>query len=211
MSTMLMYTSCIQKPLYSNTNTEALERYFWPTHFAKGTSSRVGFEEVRQHCLSGAVDTVVVYDLSRLSRSVRSTLEFVEDVIVRNKISFVSLQQKIDTSTPSGKAFLAISAVFNQLYRDEISFKAKKAIDHKQQNGLYIGGHVPYGYQVASDGFSLVEEPVEVVVIARVKALRDRGYSLRAIAKKLDVEGLRPRSSKGWNPSSIRKIVGRTW
>ena len=75
-------------------------------------SSRPGFKSLTQLCLSKQVRMVVVYDLSRLSRSVRDTLAFVEDVMQKHGIEFVSLQNDIDTSTPMGKAFLTFNAMF---------------------------------------------------------------------------------------------------
>lgn len=174
-------------------------------------SSRRGFNELRNVCLSRKVTTVIVYDLSRLSRSVRCTLEFVEEVIIKNDISFISLQQKIDTSTPSGKAFLAISAVFNQLYRDEISFKARNAIKHKQDRKQYIGGNVPYGYSLAEDGTHLVENYLELEIIAKVRAFARRGDSLRSIAERLNSQGLKPRVAQKWVHSSVNKIIKRAW
>ncbi|MGH2277461.1 recombinase family protein, partial [Streptococcus uberis] len=47
-------------------------------------------------------DTVLVFKLDRLSRSVRDTLYLVKDVFTENKIGFVSLKENIDTSTAMG-------------------------------------------------------------------------------------------------------------
>jgi DNA invertase Pin-like site-specific DNA recombinase len=63
----------------------------------------------------------IVYDLSRLTRRVRDMVDFVEDVVERFRIKLVSIRESIDTSTPSGKAFINIAAVFSQMYRDEIA------------------------------------------------------------------------------------------
>lgn len=43
-------------------------------------NNRPGFQLLKQLCRTGEVSTVIVYDLSRLSRSVRDTLAFIEDV-----------------------------------------------------------------------------------------------------------------------------------
>ena len=103
-------------------------------------SSREGYQKLVSLCKAREVSTVIVYDLSRLSRSVRDTLEFIEDVINKNGIEFVSLLNDIDTSTPTGKAFLGITAIFNQLYRDEIAYKTKEALRHKTSRKEKTGG-----------------------------------------------------------------------
>jgi site-specific DNA recombinase len=77
---------------------------------------------------------VIVYDLSRLTRWVRDMVDFVEDVVERYHIKLVSIRESIDTSTPSGKAFINIAAVFAQMYRDEIAYKTKAAMLHKQKH-----------------------------------------------------------------------------
>jgi site-specific DNA recombinase len=80
--------------------------------------SRPGFKRLLKLCKANEVERVLVYDLSRLSRSVRTTLAVIEDIFHGGGIEFVALQNQIDTSTPMGKAFLTFIALFNQLYRD---------------------------------------------------------------------------------------------
>lgn len=65
-------------------------------------------------------DAVLVYKLDRLSRSQKDTLYLIEDIFTKNKISFVSLNENFDTSTPFGKASIGILAVFAQLEREKI-------------------------------------------------------------------------------------------
>jgi site-specific DNA recombinase len=83
---------------------------------------------------------VIVYDLSRLTRRVRDMVDFVEDVVERYHVKLVSIRESNDTSTPSGKAFINIAAVFAQMCRDEIAHKTKAAMLHK-----YTGGTVAFG------------------------------------------------------------------
>ena len=108
-------------------------------------ASRPGFQKLITRCFKDA-KMVIVYDLSRLSRSVRDTLAFVEDVLGKHGVEFVSLQNDIDTTSPMGKVFLTISATFNQFYRDEISHKTKAAMSHKRSRKEKTGGVIPFGY-----------------------------------------------------------------
>lgn len=152
---------------------------------------------------------VVVYHLDRLSRNVRDTLSFVEDVIQPNGVEFVSIQHDIDTSTPIGKAFLGFSAIFAQLYRDEISFKTKAALRHKQAKGEKIGGLVPFGYCLV-DGFRLAPKPGEIEVLREMHHLRGTGLSLREIIRVLEARGIPTKTGKKkWNPKMVRQILAR--
>ena len=173
------------------------------------SASRAGFQQLVSLCKAGQVKTVIVYDLSRLSRSVRDTLEFIEDTITKRGIEFVSLQNDIDTSSPTGKAFLTISAVFNQLYRDEIAYKTKEALKHKSTKGEKTGGTLPFGFSLV-DGFRLQAESDEVQTLKTIHSLRQEGLSLRAIVAELQARGIKTKTGKSiWHPQVLKKILSR--
>lgn len=67
-------------------------------------------------------DAVLVYKLDRLSRSQKDTLHLIEDVFDKHNVSFVSLNENFDTSTPFGKAMIGILSVFAQLEREQITY-----------------------------------------------------------------------------------------
>lgn len=54
----------------------------------------------------------------------------------------------------------------------------------KKEQGKYLGGPIPFGWQVDRDGF-LVQEPAEQEVIGRIISLREQRRSYRAIAAEL--------------------------
>ena len=170
------------------------------------TTARKGYTKLIELCKKKQVDVVIVYDLSRLSRSVRETLAFVEDVIEKNHISFVSLNNDIDTTTPQGKAFLTLTATFNQLYRDEIAYKTAEALRHKQAKAEKTGGTVPYGYQAIDGKLYPVEREQEAIRL--MQELREEGKSLRAIAGALEVAGYQTKTGKGsWSAKVVSDVL----
>jgi site-specific DNA recombinase len=172
-------------------------------------SNRDGFQKLVALCESKQVRAVIVYDLSRLSRSVRDTLEFIEDVINRNGIEFISLLNDIDTSTPTGKAFLGITAIFNQLYRDEIAYKTKEALSHKRAKKEKTGGLIPFGYTLV-DGFKLTPKEEEVETVQLMHRLRQEGYTLREIVTELQTRGIKTKTGKTkWHPQVVRHVLER--
>lgn len=172
-------------------------------------SSRPGFQELIHLCTGKQVKMVVVYDLSRLSRSVRDTLAFVEDIIQKYGIEFASIQNDIDTSTPMGKAFLGFNAIFNQLYRDEIAFKTKAALTHKRSKGEKTGGVVPFGFNLVGES-RLSASPGETQTIAYIHQLRRQGMSLRDIVAELHAKGIKTKTGKEkWNPKVVKGILER--
>jgi site-specific DNA recombinase len=172
--------------------------------------SRPGFQKLVQLCRSKAVSTVVVYDLSRLSRSVRATLNFIELDIAPNGIDFVALKNDVDTSTAMGKAFLTISAVFNQLYRDSIAEKTRAAFEHKRSKGEKTGGTVPYGHDVTGDG-QLVTNHIEANVVDQILTMRGAGMTYRSIAARLTEKLIPTKTGKpAWDARVIWDIVRRS-
>ena len=172
-------------------------------------SSRPGFQRLISLCSSKEARLIIVNDLSRLSRSVRDTLAFVEDVVNKHGVEFVSLQNDIDTTSPMGKAFLAISAVFNQLARDEVSMKVKNMWAHKRSKSEKTGGCIPFGYSLV-DSKRLVPLPGEQATVKHIHDLRASGHSLREIVANLHDKGIKTKTGlEKWNPKIVKQILDR--
>lgn len=171
--------------------------------------NREGFQKLRSLCLQGQVKTVIVYDLSRLSRSVRGTLSFIEEVVNPNNIDFVSLSQNIETGTPMGKAFLSITAVFNELYRQEISYKTKNAKAHKKANNEKSSRFAPFGYEPLLSG-KLAEKSSEQETLKIMQQLMNQHLPYKSIANKLNQMGRKTKSGSGkWYAHTVKAILDR--
>lgn len=79
---------------------------------------RSEYLKLREFIRSGQ-DTVVVYKLDRLGRSLRHLIDELQD-LERNNIGFKSLQENIDTSTSGGKLFFHVFAALAEFERDII-------------------------------------------------------------------------------------------
>lgn len=72
-------------------------------------------------------DTVVVYKLDRISRSTKHLIELMEQFETK-EIHFVSLQDKIDTTTAIGRFFFRMLASIDELERDIMSERTKDGL-----------------------------------------------------------------------------------
>ena len=83
-------------------------------------------------------DTLVVWKLDRLGRSVKSLITLVSDLNSKN-IQFKSITDSIDTSTPSGRFFFHVMASLAQMERELIVERTKAGLDAAKKLGR-VGG-----------------------------------------------------------------------
>lgn len=79
--------------------------------------------------------------------------------------------------------------------------RSRSAIKQRKVEGKKTGGDLPYGQELGTDGETLVENPDEQRVIAKVRKLR-LNHSLRAIARKLRATNIFPRGYDPKDPAS---------
>lgn len=169
--------------------------------------NRAGLAELLTLVKVGKVSTVIVADLSRLSRSVKHTLEMIE-LFTKRQVTFVSLNEDIRTDTAMGKFFLTLCSAFNQMYRDSIADRMKMTWQHKRSRNEKCGGHTPFGYDVA--GKTLVENVQEQAIIRSIVELKNAGKTYLEIKKALMDHGVPTKTGKArWNVNTICNIVRR--
>jgi len=152
---------------------------------------------------------LIVYSLSRLARNTKETIELAER-LERAGADLVSLTEKIDTTSAAGKMVFRMLAVLAEFERDLVSERTTAAMAHKRSKGERISSQIPYGFDLAEDGVSLVRNENEQRVLAIVGALRTSGYSMRAIAAELEKRGIRTKAGKKqWTHSTVQRILSR--
>lgn len=83
-------------------------------------------------------DTLVVWRLDRLGRSLKHLIEFIYDLEIR-KIGFKSLQEAIDTTTSTGKLVFHIFGALAEFERNLIKERSKAGLDAARVRGR-LGG-----------------------------------------------------------------------
>lgn len=139
---------------------------------------RAGYQQLLAAIEPG--DTLVVWRLDRLGRSVKDLIETVNDLNERG-VHFRSLNESIDTTTASGKAMFHLFAVFAQLYRDQISENTRAAMQAIKDGRRSVApGKKHIGRPRRSD--------LDPALIERVTYMRATGASEGAIARKLGMD-----------------------
>jgi DNA invertase Pin-like site-specific DNA recombinase len=136
------------------------------------------------------LDVVLVYKFDRMARSTSHLLRVLEEFDTL-RLDFVSYSENLDTSTPMGKAMFTIMGALAQLERDVIVERSKEGQQRAKKRGTHIG------------------RPRKEVCERRVLQLRDKGLSLRAIAKAEGVSAsvirwvLREAAKAAWRKSPL--------
>lgn len=85
-----------------------------------------------------AGDTLIVDSFSRLSRSTKDLLEVVE-VLTQKGVNLVSLKEKLDTTTASGKLMMTMLSALSQFERDIIAERTRDGLKAARARGR-LGG-----------------------------------------------------------------------
>ena len=149
-------------------------------------------------------DSLVVYSLSRLARSTRDTLMIAEG-LERKGADLVSLSERIDTTSSTGKMVFRMLAVLSEFERDVISERTSMAMAHMRTSGRYTGGFEPYGYRCVEGTLQAI--PEETDIIQRIHQLREEGQSLRSIGRCLWDQGITTRMGKAFLPVQLTRIL----
>jgi site-specific DNA recombinase len=158
-------------------------------------------------------DVLLLEDASRLSRKQADVLNLCERLsFVGVAIHFIS--QGIDSGDEKFQLLLLARGMIDQLFLADTAKRVRRGLEGLIRRGLHTGGRC-YGYRSRKDpdGTRLEICEPEAIVVRRIFHLYADGKSLKAIAKKLNTDGVtspqpqRGRVSRSWCPSSIRTIL----
>lgn len=97
---------------------------------------RKGLEDALSHIRPG--DTIVVWKLDRLGRTVKQLVDLVTD-LERDGINFKSLTDNIDTTTSAGRFFFHLMASLAQMERELICERTKAGLAAAKRLGRHGG------------------------------------------------------------------------
>ena len=155
---------------------------------------------------AGEIDTVLVYKLDRLGRSLLVIVD-AHDRLQAAGVSLRSATEPIDTSTPSGRLIFQMLASFAEYERETIGERTRAGLHRAFRNGKHAG-RIPYGYRVrGEDGLLEVVED-EVAIVSEIIANVAAGSTLYGESKRLNDEGV---PSPGWRFKSGERKHGASW
>jgi site-specific DNA recombinase len=158
------------------------------------TKKRPGFMQLLADAKAGLFDCLIIRSLTRFARNTKETIENY-DLLESYGIKLVFLKENVDTSTPTGRAFRNLLAVFAEWERDTIRERMLGGRKTKWKAGKTFVGKPPFGYQWNPEKKCLEINPQEAAVYRRmVDMYVNQGMSYLDIAVRLKREGVRCKS-----------------
>ena len=146
--------------------------------------NRPAIQKLIEDCKNHKIDAVFVFKLDRISRSQRDTLYLIEEVFNKYNVSFISMRENFDTSTPFGKAMIGVLSVFAQLERETILERTRIGLKKRAEAGLWRGGgKIPFPYRYDRNTGTLVPIPEQVELLHKMISLYISGKSFNVIGK----------------------------
>ncbi len=172
---------------------------------AKNTD-RPDYQRMMARVRTGEFSHLLVWKIDRISRNL---LDFAAMYAELKKLGvvFVSKNEQFDTSSAMGEAMLKIILVFAELERNMTSERVSAVMLSRANDGIWNGGKVPFGYAYDKDSkqFSIIEDEAQVVL--HIYDLYESVKSLTTVAKSLNEKGVRSRTGKPWNPTTVRTML----
>jgi DNA invertase Pin-like site-specific DNA recombinase len=155
-------------------------------------------------------DGLVVYRLDRLARDLVLQEQLLAEVRRIGAEVFTSSDAEQgyladDPDDPSRKLIRQVLGAVSEYQRAMIALRLRSGRRHKLLAGGFAGGTPRYGF-AAVDG-ELVLDPEEQKALDRMREMRDGGFSLRAIADALTIEGYTTKRGGRWHPYTVARLL----
>ena len=153
-----------------------------------GTMERPALKQMLEDIRRGLIQTVVVYKVDRLSRSIMDFHNMMKE-FDKYGCSFVSITQAFDTSTSMGKLTLNMLLSFAQFEREVSSERVLYKIRASKAKGLWTGGVPKLGYDIKDK--KLVINPVEAEQVRSIFEGYLQCGSLAEVEKFAEIKGFK--------------------
>jgi site-specific DNA recombinase len=174
--------------------------------FTGGNTDRPAFQRLMTDVREGRVDTIIVYKIDRLSRSLLDFARIME-TLERYGVALVSVTQQFNTTSSMGRLTLNILLSFAQFEREIISERTRDKIAAMRRKGKLWGGKPILGYDVARDtgGSRLVVNAAEAGRVRRLFELYREHESMMPVVEEVQRLGW---MNKTWTTKAGRERGG---
>ena len=162
----------------------ALPKRYDDGGFSGGNIDRPALKRLLEDVETGQVDTILVYKLDRMSRSLVDFVK-IHEYLEKRSVALVSVTESINTKTPHGRMMVNILFSFAQYERELIGDRTSDKMSAARRRGKWTGGCPPLGFDLV-DG-KLVVNKDEAHLARKVFALYLKHRSLQKVVAESDI------------------------
>jgi DNA invertase Pin-like site-specific DNA recombinase len=156
--------------------------------FSGGSMERPALKKLLEDIARKAIDTVVVYKVDRLTRSLTDFAKIVEQ-FDKQGVSFVSVTQQFNTTSSMGRLTLNVLLSFAQFEREVTGERIRDKVAASKRKGMWMGGVVPVGYVVKDR--QLIINPTEAEQVRGIYRMYLKFGCVSKLQEYLDQAGVR--------------------
>lgn len=187
--------------------------HYYDEDFTGANVNRPGLQNLLADIESGLIDVLIVYQLDRLSRDVRDFAN-IYSMLEEHNVSFVSVKESIDTTTPIGKAMMYVTVVFAQMERETIAQRVTDNMIGLAKKGYWVGGNPPICYvrqRIIVDGkkhVALAQNPDGVEYVTNLfDTFLDLGLSLQGMETYFKNNNIKTLNGKFFSTAQLHKLL----
>ena len=148
----------------------SLYRSYVDNGYTGKNTSRPAYREMMKAAARKEFDILLVWKFDRMSRSIKDLISTLDE-LRHHGIDFISYENNIDTSSPTGKLLFHFIGAFAEFERELIRERVMAGLENAKIKGKKLGRP-----SVKND-----------FIIEKAETMRASGMSFRAIAKELKV------------------------
>ncbi len=193
----------------------AIETHYDDGGFSGGTMDRPALKQLLADIEARKVDTVVVYKVDRLTRSLADFAKIIEAFDAR-EVSFVSVTQQFNTTSSMGRLTLNVLLSFAQFEREVTGERIRDKIAASKRKGMWMGGNIPLGYDL--EDRHLVVNKQEAEQVREIFRLYLKFGCVKRLKAHLDKQGIRSKvrvskagrtsGGKSFSRGALYKLLG---
>ncbi|MDR7856349.1 recombinase family protein [Tissierella sp.] len=182
-------------------------------------TDRPDFFEMIKKVKNSEFDYVVVYHIYRFARNMKD-FTVLMDELQDLEIGFTSISQDFDTSTPTGRAAMYMTAVFGQLGREDTAMQVRDNMIYLAEKGRWNGGPIPYGFDTYSELIDYRNDEGKKKVTYLIKNKKESEIiemfyewylasdgSVRSITTKANELGYKTKKGAYWSHNQVSRIL----
>ena len=149
--------------------------------FSGKNIKRPQFQKMLMDAKERQFHVLICYRLDRISRNISDFSTLINQLDSLN-ISFISVNEQFDTSTPMGRAMMYIASVFAQLERETTGERVRDNMLELAKSGRWLGGQTPLGYE--SIKLSYLDDELNEKTMHTLSPIKDELQIVKTIYQK---------------------------